>query len=58
MKEATVEQLKKELHTANSRIEIMRRQLSEQEMVRRLLIAANIVSEDKFTQAEDLIRND
>jgi len=55
MKKPTIEDLQKELATANKRMEILERQLLEQFAVRSLIIAADHVSEEKFFQAEDFL---
>ncbi|MBV1929808.1 MAG: hypothetical protein KUG81_09905 [Gammaproteobacteria bacterium] len=55
MKKPTIDDLKKELEAANKRIEIQQRLLSEADKVRRLIIAAGLIDEDKFRQAEELI---
>ena len=58
MRKPTIEDLKKELIAANKRIEILQRQLTEASKVRRLIVAAGLVDEDKFRQAEELINTD
>ena len=58
MKKPTIEDLKKELADANKRIEIIARQRDEQFMVRSLIIAAGLLDEDKFIQAEQLLDKD
>ena len=58
MKKPTIEDLTKELEAANNRIKILSKQIAEQDKVRRLIIAAGLVSDDKFKQAEDLLHKD
>jgi len=55
MKKPTIEDLQKELATANKRMEILEGQLREQFAIRSLIIAANLLSEEKFFQAEDFL---
>lgn len=58
MKKPTIDDLKKELEAANKRIEIQERYLTEADTVRRLIVAAGLIDEDKFRQAEELISKD
>ena len=58
MKKPSISDLEKELEAANSRIKIMQNEISKQDKVRRLIVAAGLLSEDKFNQAEELLDKD
>lgn len=58
MKKPNISDLEKELESANIRIKNLQNQISKQDKVRRLIVAAGLLSEDKFNQAEDLLDKD
>lgn len=57
MKEPTLEDLKKELAAANKRIEIMDRQAEEEYKVRCIIVAAGLLSLEKFDEARTLLND-
>ncbi len=57
-KSSTLNELKNELAQANRRIEILKKQLHEADQIRRLVVAAGLIDEEKFIQAADLIDRD
>jgi methylphosphotriester-DNA--protein-cysteine methyltransferase len=46
-----------QLRKANKRIEIMQKELSDMDKVKRVIVAAGLLSEDKFNEAESLVEN-
>ena len=55
MKSPTIEDLKKELEAANKRIEILNREFIEVHKVERIIIAAGLLTEEKFNEARSLL---
>ncbi len=55
MKEPTIQDLKKELEAANKRIKILNRDLNECFRVEKIIVAAGLLSEEKFNEARSLL---
>ena len=58
MRKPTIEDLKKELEAANKRILILQRNLEQMDLTRRIVIAAGLIDENKFSEAEELASTD
>ena len=58
MRKPTIEDLKKELEAANKRILILQRNLEQMDLTRRIIIAAGLIDENKFSEAEELASTD